>query len=213
MGYEQKTPSHIYAAQEHYTAALPYHNWEHAQMVMEDVRMLSTRLAKRNIPVDESPLLIAAAWHDAGFHEDHLSLGFETKEHYSAWLFKEYAHTARIGRECVSIVEKAILGTIHGASRDDVNTLVLHRSDVQNIGGPTDAFLRASVKLWREQTLVQGPVSWDDFKASSRGYIRAMVTEAREELPRIGESIGQMGDYDIQAVVNANNLSTITPEA
>ena len=46
--------------------------------------------ASENINVDEKIVNIAILFHDAGYQENHTSLGFSTKESYSAFLAKEF---------------------------------------------------------------------------------------------------------------------------
>lgn len=197
------------AAQAHYSDTLAYHNWSHAEAVMRDVDILVERASKRGITLAREALQIAAAWHDAGFHEDHTSKGFVTKEHYSAYLLEEYIADKPVDYATRFLMSEAILGTIHGFDRDTLNTLVLHRADVANIGGPYDEFYKISISLWQENIHLTGnDISWNDFIQSSEGYIRMIAKEAQVELPRLGESIGIGGSYDIQALLNAQHLQT-----
>lgn len=195
------------AAQAHYSDTLAYHNWSHAEAVMRDVDLLVDRAAQRGIILARGALHIAAAWHDAGFHEDHVEKGFATKEHYSAHLLEEYIADKPVDFAMRFLMTEAILGTIHGFERHTLDTLALHRADVANIGGPYDEFYKISTALWRENIQFIGTdISWDDFIHNSEGYIRAMAKEATIELPRLGEPIGKSDSYDTQALRNAEQL-------
>lgn len=197
------------AAQAHYSDTLAYHNWTHAEAVMRDVDILVERAATRGIVLARSALQVAAAWHDAGFHEDHKAKGFVTKEHYSAHLLETYITDKPVDYATRMLMSEAILGTIHGFERESLDALALHRADVANIGGEYEAFFNISVALWRENTHLTGiQTSWEEFVQNSESYIRMIANEARVELPRLGESIGESDSYDIQALINAQRLQT-----
>ncbi len=194
------------AAKRHYGTALPYHNWTHAEAVMAHVDVLSKRVQKRKLAVARGALHIAAAWHDAGFHRDHAELGFKTKEHYSVSLAEEYLAEHRIDKRTRGIVKTAILGTIHGAERSDINALILHRADIANVGGNYPGFLSSNIKLWHEARLFSPALTWDDWKRSSTSFAEFSAREARDELPRIGEPVSVRGAYDLNAGHNAERL-------
>ena len=205
----QQVETYSRAAKAHYSDTLAYHNWSHAEAVMRDVNVLVDRAGERGIILARNALVIATAWHDAGFHEDHIQKGFVTKEHYSAHLLEEYIADKPVDYATRFLMCEAILGTIHGFERETLNTLVLHRADVANIGGPYDEFYKISVALWQENMRLTGKeISWTDFIHSSEGYIRMIAKEAQVELPRLGEPIGEDGSYDIQALINAQRLQT-----
>lgn len=195
------------AAQHYYSDRLPYHNWSHAVAVMEEVDKLSERLSRRTRRLARGALHIAAAWHDAGFHEDHTKLGFETKEHYSAALAEHYLKAQGADDSTRKVVRVAILGTIHSAERPSINAVILHRADVANIGDTYKNFLAANIKLWHEHSLLNGtPVSWADHQRSSARFVEFSAQESLRELPRLGEPIGQPDSYDTNARRNAQLL-------
>lgn len=198
----------ILAAKEHYTDAIEYHNWSHVEAVMAGVEALSERAETRGITLAKEALLVAAAWHDAGFHEDHVSLGFETKEHYSAYLADTFLQSKDIDESTRRLVERAILGTIHSAVREDLDTLCLHRADVANIGGDYPTFLKNNIALWREHLTMTGTgIAWDEWVKSSNHFVDFCIQEARIELPRLGEAIRVRGSFDIQAEENGQLLT------
>lgn len=202
-----KIDEYSLAARDYYSDRLPYHNWSHAAAVMEKVDELSERVGRRTRRLARGALHVAAAWHDAGFHEDHTRKGYETKEHYSAALAERYLKAQKVDEACRKIVRVAILGTIHGVERTNINALILHRADVANIGDTYENFLEANVKLWHEHGIMNGvPVSWTDHQQSSVRFVDFSAHEAEQELPRLGEPVGLLGSYDTNARRNAQLL-------
>ena len=65
----------VLSAKEYYSPELPYHNWQHALDVMKAGQELLDRVSGRGMVADKAVIAIAAAWHDAGYHEDHTALG------------------------------------------------------------------------------------------------------------------------------------------
>ena len=72
---------------------LPYHNFEHAHQVLDHTLLLCDRCHRYNIDYDIQALYFAALFHDAGYHQDHTALGYETKEHYAAALATDFLTT------------------------------------------------------------------------------------------------------------------------
>lgn len=197
----------VEAAQSHYTYDLEYHNWGHAKAVMEGVDELVERAAHRDIKLARNALQVAAAWHDAGFHEDHTRFGFPTKEHYSAFLLNEYLADKPVSDEDKQLMNDAILGTIHNATRASLDTLALHRADIANIGGPYPLFLKNNIALWKEQAYFTGTLPvWSKSVASLRGFVEGLIKEAEIEMPRLGEPIGENDSFDVQALQNVERL-------
>ncbi|HEY8885960.1 MAG TPA: hypothetical protein VIM31_00455 [Candidatus Microsaccharimonas sp.] len=142
---------YIAAAEQHYDSFLNYHNWEHAQDVMRGVDVIADKLEAQGVLIGRNALKIAAAWHDAGFHEN-TPEEFHSKEEYSAYLldtFLEDKHVPEAVR--VVLMYNPIVATFHKhpAHRNPAE-LVLHRADTANIGGPVEGFLEANAKIWHE---------------------------------------------------------------
>ena len=177
---------------------------------MQQVDILSKRVQLRQLNVARGALHIAAAWHDAGFHRDHAELGFEAKEHYSVSLAEAYLAKHSVDKRTRGIVKVAILGTIHGSQRPDLNAVVLHRADIANIGGNYPGFLSSNIKLWHEARIFNPELSWDDWRESSISFAAFAAREARDELPRIGEPVSAPGAYDLNALRNGERLRSET---
>lgn len=200
------------AARPFYSYELAYHNWDHALAVMRDVDVLAERVASRGTVLARGALQVAAAWHDAGFHEDHQMYGFETKEHYSAFLLEQHLAGTEVSDGEKEQMRLAILGTIHGSTRESLNTLALHRADVANIGGPYQSFVRSSLLLWEEHDERDHTISsFSDYIEGAAKYIAFIAEEARVELPRLGEPVGTPESYDTIALDNLRRISAAKP--
>ena len=170
-------------AAKHYTNDYEYHNWNHALAVVSGTEIISGKLEARGLTIAKGALAVAAAWHDAGYHQDHVSKGFETKEAYSAALLEEYLSNKHIGEFEKSIMLSSINAT--WAQYPDPRTpheLIMHRADIANIGGPTDEFIDNSLKLWAETQHISGKkISWQKYVDGATEFIRLTYAEHDSE--------------------------------
>jgi len=170
-------------AQKQYRPDFDYHNWDHALAVTYGTEVIATKLEARGLVIAKGALAVAAAWHDAGYHEDHLAKGFKTKELYSAALLDDFLEDKPVGELEKAIMRSAIIAT--WAGHTDLRTpyeLILHRSDIANIGGPTDEFIENSLKLRKETELITGkPLNWQKYVDGAAGFITATVNEHHHE--------------------------------
>jgi len=197
----------ILPAKDHYSAALPYHNWQHALDVMKGAQELIERLSQKGIVVDRPVIMVAAAWHDAGYHEDYKKRGYKTKEHFSAALAADFLEQASVSHEIIKKVQIAILGTIHYAKREELEALVLHRADIANIGSDYKAFRHNNSLLYKEVALHGKQPAWPDWMQGTADLIDKLVAEAKQELPRLGETLSGPESFITNATRNARRLS------
>lgn len=170
------------AAESHYRADMTYHNWNHALTVMYGVEVISSKLKQHGIQTAQGALAVAAAWHDAGYHENHRTLGFATKEQYSAHLLNKFLEDKPIGDFDREIMERAILATWHGHETLRTPTeLILHRADIANIGGSTDEFLENSVAVWRETVNNEDRRPWATFVEDTAQFVAFTIEEHDRE--------------------------------
>jgi len=205
------------AAEKYYTVDYAYHNWDHAQAVVEGTNIITGKLEAKNIVVAKRALVLAAAWHDAGYHEDHLVKGFATKELYSAALLDQFLEDKPVGDGEKRLMRLAIVATWagHTALRTPYE-LILHRSDIANIGGPTELFIENSVKLWKEFQYTTGTqISWDDYVRNSTPFIQHTASE--HDIESLGHGIHPDDTtidvyntpYKNQALLNLAMLQTL----
>jgi hypothetical protein len=146
-----QTDDYIAAAEKQYSSHLTYHNWDHAVDVIRGVDIIADKLAETGVLIGRNALKIAAAWHDAGFHEDKTG-EFATKELYSAHLLDVFLEDKDVPEPVQRILmRKPIIATVHKhADHRMPAEVILHRADTANIGGPEEGFIEANKKLWFE---------------------------------------------------------------
>ncbi|MDB5179438.1 MAG: hypothetical protein JWN12_70 [Candidatus Saccharibacteria bacterium] len=160
---------YVVAAEQHYTPQLDYHNWEHAQDVMRGVDVIADKLEAQGVFIGRNALKIAAAWHDAGFHED-TPESFNSKEEYSAYLLDNFLEGKPVEAAVQRmLIRNPIVATFHRHPTHRMPAeLVLHRADTANIGGPVEGFIEANIKLWHESSGI-----------SKEGWLRHVNQTAR----------------------------------
>lgn len=169
---------YIAAAQGHYTDAYRYHNWSHAVSVMEGVDTIADKLEAQGIKIARNTLRIAAAWHDAGYHRNHAALDFSTKEEYSAALLGDYLQDKPVTNLQRNLMQTAIIATWHHhAELRTPPQIILHRADIANIGGPTDAFIENNILLLQEARHKGVYPSWRQHLAQTDSFVRLLVAE------------------------------------
>ena len=151
-------PESISQSKEHYTKAfegsvdraserypeLPYHHPGHMKDVMEAVGELVELLPSDSYPHVITPwqkdlLVLAAAWHDAGFDDDK-ARAYPTKEDYAIALMKEDIKSNDIDLTDyeIAFLDRAIRGTIMTPSlqqRDTPEAKLLHHADMAYMTG------------------------------------------------------------------------------
>ncbi len=173
---------YVAAAEAHYTYRLPYHNWDHAVSVMEGVDTIADKLDAKGVKIARGTLKIAAAWHDAGYHQNHAALDFSTKEDYSAALLDTYLEDKPVTHIQKQLMRSAIVATwhLHPEHRTPPE-MILHRADTANIGGPADRFVENNVLLWREARTKGHPVPWSDNLRATDRFVRLLAAEHDHE--------------------------------
>lgn len=172
----------VAAARKHYTDRLPYHNWHHATATIAGVDRIAEKLSYHNVSIARNALRIAAAWHDAGYHENHAAKGFTTKEDYSAALLEEHLTSEPVNPLFREIMHTAIVATwhLHPEQRTPPQ-MILHRADTANIGGPTDEFIENNKLLFREAQLRGYLLSWSQHVAQTDHFVKLLAAEHDHE--------------------------------
>ncbi len=182
-----------------YYDELTYHGWPHAEQVVRDVKRIVRAMGALSTQVDQDVLLIAAAWHDAGYADPRAD-DFESKEHYAVHLTKR-----EIGQKLgddVEVVERAILATRKGIGRPTPEEVILHYADIANMGYEYDVFYEFTVRLWRER----GCPQWHDFLVRTQEAIEQCAREAEQELPLIGMPTDTPDSFPVRARANLARL-------
>lgn len=205
------------AARKHYSPQLPYHNWDnHVLETIAGVEVIAKKLRAKGVRVAMGALTVAAAWHDAGYYEK--NTGYATKEAYSAALLEDYLFGKGVSDYERDVMRRAILATWHGHKElRKPDELILHRADIANLGGPTDAFLAHNVHIWQEHAVLNdAPISWEQHVANSRQFVRFSVVEHERESARYSLTLNDTTIdannlvFNEQALVNIRALGALT---
>ncbi len=162
------------------TGALPYHNWKHAVDVCRYADELADLAAKKHgAQVDRSLLLIASAWHDAGYHEP--LVGYPSKEHRSA----AYADSAltELNDEQKKVVTSAILDTMVGKHpKDSEHGIALHFADIGYMADANYDIFFEHISAMREEW---GRPDWKTAIARTVQFAELLSQEAETELSQV----------------------------
>lgn len=184
----------IKAAEELYDSSLPYHNFDHVLETIANSEIIIKNCEDEKITVDKKVVYYALLFHDAGYQENHLEKGFETKERYSAHL----AHIAleRIGEseKMVESVSKAILATQKNATFSTIEEKIVRASDLTGLADDYDTFRSNNEKLRQEVEILTGKkLSMDEWKNQTKDivefYLRQDIRLTSAHNNREGESV------------------------
>jgi predicted metal-dependent HD superfamily phosphohydrolase len=168
-----------------YSSTLPYHNFQHVQTVLRSADRLLAACAIEGIPVDVRVVYYAVLLHDAGYHEAHQSLGYDTKEAYSAALARRVLAAREIDPATIAAVEQAIMATLRDAQCVAAEDAVVRMADLAGIGADFAEFLRNTVSIRAELALMTGAVApWSAWCLRTRevleGYLAGDIRLTRE---------------------------------
>lgn len=178
---------------------LSYHGWSHAEQVMQDVKRIIRAMGVLSVHIDQNLLLVAAAWHDAGYSDPRAD-EFESKEHYAVYLANREVGQS-LGED-IEVVERAILATRKHVHRTTPEEVILHYADVANMGYEYPVFYEFTIRLWRER----GCPDWSEFLERTSQAIGQCVMEAEQELPLIGLPIDTPSSFPVIARANLAQL-------
>lgn len=153
------------AAEELYDSAMPYHNFGHARYVAGEAARIVDKCRKEHVDIDADAVYLAALFHDAGYHKDHVKLGFETKEAYSAHLADQVLREAGIDEETLDKVRDAILATHYEAHCSSNEAKAVRAADLSGLAADYAVFKENAEKLRVEHELLAGDkVAWPAWK-------------------------------------------------
>ncbi|MBF1032871.1 MAG: hypothetical protein HXL00_03960 [Candidatus Nanosynbacter sp.] len=170
---------------------LPYHNPEHMKDVMQAVGELVKLLPSDGYPHVISPwqkelLVLAAAWHDAGFDEE-AAQAYPTKEEYAILLILEDLENNKIdlaGGD-INFLIRAIGGTIMTGppQRDTPEAKLLHHADMAYMTADWKTFWRGAEAFHHEEHL---DMSWEDFQRLEVDFLQIYMKSLRNDFQSLG---------------------------
>jgi len=104
-------------------------------------------------------------FHDAGYHEDHTALEFDSKEAYSASLAEQYLLEVGLDEDTIEKVKETIMGTKPDAPFTTNEQKVARAADLTGFMADYDTFLLNAVRIKLEyEYLHDTEVPWDIYQ-------------------------------------------------
>ena len=161
-----------------YGSELPYHNFDHALDTLEAGGKIIERCRQEAIVLDPRVVYFALLFHDAGYHEDHRELGFDSKESYSAHLAVTELGKRSVSREILDQVDKAIMSTHHDGSFVTAEQRAVRAADLSGLAAPYRVFLVNTLNLKREYELLHETTqSWDEWRHQAAATIERYLSQ------------------------------------
>ena len=170
---------------------LPYHHPGHMKDVMQAVSELVELLPgdgyQRVIdPWQESLLVLAAAWHDAGFDEK-AAQEYPTKEEYaSALLLKDIEDNGiKLDDSDKAFLDRAIKGTIMTGppQRDTPEAKLLHHADIAYMTADWKTFWRGAEAFHHEE---HPDMSWEKFQKFEAKFFPIYMESLKNDFQSLG---------------------------
>ena len=203
--FPNSAPESISQSKEHYVRAfegsadraskrypkLPYHHPGHMEDVMQAVSELVELLPGDGYqctinPWQEDLLVLAAAWHDAGFDEE-AAQAYPTKEEYAILLILEDLENNKIdltGGD-INFLIRAIGGTIMTGppQRDTPEAKLLHHADVAYMTADWETFWRGAEAFHHEE---HPDMSWENFQQFEAKFLLIYMESLKNDFQSLG---------------------------
>src|SRR3984893_16561547 len=165
-------------AAELYSDQMPYHNFNHVLRTLAAGEVLVERCLREGVPINGEVVYCALLFHDAGYHEDHISKGFTSKEQYSAHLAVQCLRAEAIPEDTIKRVVAAILSTERDAQFTSNEEKAVRAADLAGLASDYKNFRSNVEKLRQEDEMLTGrKVAWDEWKTSVAETIRFYLSQ------------------------------------
>ncbi|MDA0823387.1 MAG: hypothetical protein O3C28_13325 [Proteobacteria bacterium] len=185
-----------------YSPALAYHNFQHAQDTISAAEHITRRCIDEGIRVDHNVVYYALLFHDAGFYDDHRSLGFKTKEAYSADLASIRLRERDVAPKTVDKVTAAILSTHKDANFVTVEQKAVRAADLSGLAADYDIFKKNTADLKAEHELFNAVIlSWPAWIENASKIIRFYLSQ---EIRLMSYFVNEFGQSAFHQAVREN---------
>jgi predicted metal-dependent HD superfamily phosphohydrolase len=165
-------------AAELYSDQMPYHNFNHVLGTVAAGAVLAERCLKEGVPISGEVVYYALLFHDAGYHENHISKGFTSKEEYSAHLAVRCLRAEAIPEDTIKRVVAAILSTQRDTPFTSNEEKAVRAADLAGLASDYKTFRSNVEKLHQECEMLTGrKVAWDEWKTSVKETIRFYLSQ------------------------------------
>lgn len=177
-----------------YNPDMPYHNFEHARRVAREAARIVEKCRMEDVEINAEAVYLAALYHDAGYHRDHLQLGFETKEAYAAHLAEKPLREAGVDEETLGKVNEAILATHYAAHCSSNESKAVRAADLSGLAADYAVFKENAEKLRIEHEMLSGDkIAWTVWKQrvleNVELYLREDMHLTHDYYDESGESV------------------------
>ncbi len=193
-----------------YSAELAYHNFQHVIDTIQAADNITQRCIEEGIRVDHSVVYFALLFHDAGFRDDHVALGFKTKEDYSAEIAANRLGTRGESPKIINKVVASILSTHKDANFISVEQKAVRAADLSGLAADYEIFLQNSNNLKAEYELFNDTKlnwgSWVEISSKTIGFYLA------QEIRLTSYFVNEHGESAFHKAVR-ENLERLIAEA
>ena len=163
-----------------YDPKLQYHNFDHIRFVLEEGEKIIAKCKKEGMVVNETVVYYAILFHDAGFFENHIAKGFDSKEAYSADLAAKALQGIGMDTEMVRKVEQAIMATHVDAICKANEDKAVRAADLAGLAADYLFFKKNTIDLKNEFEMMSGKkITWAEWKTMASERVELFL---REEL-------------------------------
>jgi predicted metal-dependent HD superfamily phosphohydrolase len=179
MHFDEIRNAHLeQVAAELYSDQMPYHNFNHVLGTVAAGAVLVERCLKGGVPINSEVVYYALLFHDAGYHENHISKGFTSKEEYSAHLAVQCLRAEAIPEDTIKRVVAAILSTHRGAQFISSEEKAVRAADLAGLASDYKTFRSNVEKLHQEcEMLIGRKVAWGEWKTSVKEIIKFYLSQ------------------------------------
>jgi hypothetical protein len=168
--------------------SLPYHNMQHMDDVVQMTKELIRLVPRYTFSAQQQEfLVIAAAWHDAGFDDDKARV-YPTKEEYAIALMKEdlKSNEIHLTSSDIAFLDRAIRGTIMVPAlqqRDTPEAKLLHHADMAYMTADWETFWRGAEAFHDEE---HPDMSWENFQKFEAKFLLQYIESLRDDFQSLG---------------------------
>ena len=165
-------------ASRYYNPKLPYHNFGHVVTVIRESERMLEKCRSQGIKVDEEIVYYALLFHDAGYDDDYIALGFDSKEAYSAELSERVLKGSGVDQEIIKNIKTAIMSTHVDAKCTCVEDKIVRAADLSELAAEYPVFKKNTLNLKRElEESSSRTITWDEWKQLAVDRVELFLRE------------------------------------
>ena len=166
-------------AAQHYDPKLQYHNFDHIRFVLQEGEKIIARCKKEGVAVNEAVIYYAILFHDAGFLDNHVTKGFDSKETYSADLAVKILRGNGVDTEIIQKVKQAIMATHVDAICKTNDDRAVRAADLAGLAADYSLFKKNTIDLRDEYEMMSGKkITWNEWKTMASERVELFLREA-----------------------------------